>query len=229
MNIKKMLQDPMRRRQAAKYEAMIQEQTTSYHDWIVEKEKQERGQMELAGQELSVSCVTYESCGQEYDLSAQSAEITVFHAAAGTLTEDNIGLIRDFFANHPETQMIYGDEDEMLAENQGQRTRPWLKADWSPDTLISYFYFGNIFAVRTAVVKDIVWSKQDDWKQNLYDFCLRVADRAAAFSRDCSIIAHLDSVIFHNTASIKHWGMETEFGAIKEQAYIRRGWPLKPT
>ena len=219
----------MRRRQAAKYEAMIQEQTTSYHDWIVQKEQKERSQMTLAGQEQSIQFVTYENCGPEFDLAAVSADITVFHAAAGSLSDSDLSLVRDYFAKHPEAQMIYGDEDEVLPENQGNRTRPWLKADWSPDTLISYFYFGNIFAVRTAAVKDIAWAKQEDWKQNLYDFCLKAADRAAAAScRDSGIIAHLDSVIFHNTVSIRHWGMEDEFKSMKEQAYIRRGWPLKP-
>jgi hypothetical protein len=52
----------MRRRQAAKYDAMIQEQTTSYHDWIVQKEQKERSQMTLAGQEQSIQFVTYENC-----------------------------------------------------------------------------------------------------------------------------------------------------------------------
>ena len=31
------------------------------------------------------------------------------------------------------------------------------KPDWSPDTLISYFYFGNIFAVRTEACQEIPW------------------------------------------------------------------------
>ena len=42
MNVKKMLQAPLRSRQRAKYEARIKEQTVRYHDWIVKKEEKER-------------------------------------------------------------------------------------------------------------------------------------------------------------------------------------------
>ena len=39
MNIKKMLQAPMRSRQKYKYEARIKEQTVRYHDWILRKRR----------------------------------------------------------------------------------------------------------------------------------------------------------------------------------------------
>ena len=39
MNLKKTLQEPMRRRQTRKYEERISSQTVAYHDWILKKEK----------------------------------------------------------------------------------------------------------------------------------------------------------------------------------------------
>ena len=33
--------------------------------------------------------------------------------------------------------LAYGDEDEILPENGGRRTNPWLKPDWSPDQAVS--------------------------------------------------------------------------------------------
>ena len=80
----------------------------------------------------------------------RGADILVFHADCGKPEEEALRLFADFFARNPEAVLAYGDEDEVLPENGGRRTNPWLKPDWSPDTLISYFYFGNIFAVRAA-------------------------------------------------------------------------------
>lgn len=37
MNLKKILQAPMRRRQTLKYENRIVSQTVAYHDWILKK------------------------------------------------------------------------------------------------------------------------------------------------------------------------------------------------
>ncbi len=44
--------------------------------------------------------------------------------------------------------MVYGDEDRL--DEHGHLTDPWLKPDWSPDTFLSTFYFGSIFAIRAS-------------------------------------------------------------------------------
>ena len=49
MNLKKTLQEPMRRRQTRKYEERISSQTVAYHDWILKKEKAEREGSALLG------------------------------------------------------------------------------------------------------------------------------------------------------------------------------------
>ena len=54
MNIKKLLQAPLRRRQTRRYEARIEEQTVRYHDWIVRKEQKEQSGLSLKGQELKL-------------------------------------------------------------------------------------------------------------------------------------------------------------------------------
>ncbi len=43
----------------------------------------------------------------------------------------------------PKTVIAYADEDEI--DEAGKRKNPWLKPDWSPDTLMSCFYFGGFF------------------------------------------------------------------------------------
>ena len=215
MNIKKMLQAPMRSRQKYKYEARIR-------DWILRKEEKERKELVLEGADLSVKCVSFSSCRAGFSVKnvGEGADILVFHADCGKPEEEVLRLFADFFARNPEAVLAYGDEDEVLPENGGRRTNPWLKPDWSPDTLISYFYFGNIFAVRTSAACCVSWLGDTDWKRNLYDFCLKLSEKSGA--------GHVDSVLFHGNAPIQPFGMEEEYADLKKEAYIRRGWPLEP-
>ena len=222
MNIKKMLQAPMRSRQKYKYEARIKEQTVRYHDWILRKEEKEREGRTLEGESLVVKCVPFASCRAGFSVknAGEGADILVFHADCGKPEEEALRLFADFFARNAEAVLAYGDEDEVLPENGGRRTNPWLKPDWSPDTLISCFYFGNIFAVRISAACGVPWLGDADWKRNLYDFCLKLSEKAGA--------GHVDSVLFHGSEPIRPFGMEEEYADLKKEAYIRRNWPLEP-
>lgn len=221
MNLKKTLQEPMRRRQTRKYEERISSQTVAYHDWILKKEKAEREGSALLGQELSIEYIAYSGCGEAFSLKDADADLTVFYGDGGKPEKEEMGLLADYFARHPQVLIAYGDEDEVDASSgEPRRKNPWLKPDWSPDTLISYFYFGNIFAVRTEACREIPWLGSRDFRKNLYDFCLKAVEIKGE-------AGHIDSVLFHNTCPICPFGMEEKYEDIKKEAYIRRGWPLK--
>ena len=79
MNLKKMLQAPMRRRQTLKYENRIVNQTVAYHDWILKKEQQEREGSVLLGQDLSMEDIAYSGCGEKFSLKEVEADIAVFY------------------------------------------------------------------------------------------------------------------------------------------------------
>ena len=225
MNVKKMLQAPLRSRQRAKYEARIKEQTVRYHDWIVKKEEKEREARGTDARQtsLSVACVPFSACGRGFLLekAGGDADILVFYADCGKPQEEALRLFADFFAGHPGAVLAYGDEDEILPENGGRRTNPWLKPDWSPNTLLSYFYFGSIFAVRVREAARIGWPEGADWKENLYDFCLRLSEKGDT--------GHVDSVLFHGSEPVEPFGMEEKYDGLKREAWIRRGWPPAPS
>lgn len=251
MNIKKLLQAPLRRRQTRRYEARIEEQTVRYHDWIVRKEKKEQSGLSLKGQELKLRCISFGECGASFpaarrmedahsmrpeDSAQAGEEILVFYRGDVRPEDGALARIADYFARHPETILAYADEDERLEENGGRRTNPWLKPDWSPDTLMSYFYFGNLFAVRAKAAEAVEWLQEADYRKNLYDFCLKLTDKASpgpeeneAAQAGKRAVGHIDSVLLHNGMPIEPFGMEEEYDGIKRQAYIRRGWPEKPS
>ena len=218
--IKNKLQQRLVKKRLDWYEEQIREQTVSYDHWVREKEAKERKGLSLHGQELRMAVIPYGECTAGFSAeSCTDADILVFHADDGTPDMQDLALVSDHFARHPEMVILYADEDE--ADESGQRQNPWLKPDWSPDTLISYFYFGGLFAVRREAAARLAWLGEADWQRNLYDLVLRAVEiTGSAF--------HLDSVLLHRR-KIEPWGYEERFRDLKEAAYARRGWPIKPS
>ena len=120
--------------------------------------------------------------------------IYIFAGAAGRLAQNAIQELTAAFAAHPKAELVYADEDyfgtleelydiseehfskEVLLPFRDAETglfcgKPWFKPDFSPDTLKSFFYIGNIFAVCGKALER-VWKPQD----SLYQMILRIAE-----------------------------------------------------
>ena len=217
--IKNQFQKRLVQREYKRYEERIAAQTLSYDEWIREKERRERECLSLKGRQLRLEVVSFEECRAGFSFADhKSADVLVFHAQDGTPDTRELALVADYFARHPETVILYADEDEIGPD--GKRQNPWLKPDWSPDTLISYFYFGGFFAVRREEGSHVQWLKEKDYRRNLYDFVLKAVEITGSAD-------HIDSVLFHRR-SIEPWGQEECFEDLKRAAYERRGWPLMP-
>ncbi len=217
--VKNKLQETLVGRQKKRYEQQIARQDISYDNWIREREEQEKEGRILLGKELKMEVISYQECGQNFSFDHyKRADILVFHAGDGTPDMRELALVADYFTRHPDTVILYADEDE--ADEGGVRSNPWLKPDWSPDTLLSYFYFGGFFAVRREEGCRVAWLGKEDCRQNLYDFVLKASEITG-----CA--AHIDSVLFHRR-KIQAWGFEECFDDLKRAAYTRRGWPLVP-
>ena len=200
--IKNRFQKKLVQREYRRYEERIAEQDLSYDEWILEKERQERECLSLKGKDLRMEVVSYEECGEKFSFTNyKAADILVFHAPDGTPDMRELALVADYFARHPGTVVLYADEDEIGAD--GERKNPWLKPDWSPDTLISYFYFGGFFAVRREEGSHVQWLGERDVRRNLYDFALKAVEITGSAD-------HIDSVLFHRS-SIEPWGQEESY------------------
>lgn len=87
--------------------------------------------------------------------------------------------------------LIYSDED--FIDENGTRHTPWMKPDWSPDTLLSYNYIGSLFAVRLSIAKQVdVLSKDQeaDDTVRIYDFLLKYTEMT-------NKITHVSEILFH--------------------------------
>ena len=125
----------------------------TYHEWFLFHQKELTAELSAQkqepGAELTTGVVRYSHL-KNYILSGEEKpDILVACDDDGELSEYALRMIRDFFALHPRVNMVYGDEDQISG---GAHVSPWFKADWSPDTFLSTFYFGSIFAIRSSVL-----------------------------------------------------------------------------
>lgn len=82
----------------------------------------------------------------------EDVQYVILTGAKGRIAEQTEYRLREYFEAHPETEAVYGDEDEWNEEEQ-KRQNPWFKPDWSPDTLHSCLYIGNMIAMRVSLLK----------------------------------------------------------------------------
>lgn len=134
------------------YNSLLEKKTKTYDQWIREKEDAEKKGLE------SEACNFGDSGGKD-------REFLLFVEKKQGITEETLKELAHIFEKNKEVQLIYGDEDEFDKENK-IRKNPWLKPDYSPETLLSYFYFGGLVAVRTSVLKEKGIDKMPEGREN---------------------------------------------------------------
>lgn len=73
----------------------------------------------------------------------------------------SLHAIQSYFLNHPETMILYGDED--AKGKDGRPVSPWFRPDWSPELLESRFYLGSLIAIRESFLREAM----PGWKEFL--------------------------------------------------------------
>ncbi len=236
--IKGILQEKLYQKCKAEYDEALRYQTDPYLLWIKENE-----QTADEGQESSypaLGVVYMENCAEGFSLADCDKEILLFVSERGRIAVGAFREILHYFDTHKDVNVVYADEDvwQLCEDDSPQnaddadahRIFPWTKPMWSPDTLFSFFYFGNIFAVRRSAFLDIAWLEEDDYRKNIYDFILKATE-------DKKRAGHIEKVLFHayrkgeSRAAIEKEllhstdfiGAGRQYDGIKEAAMARRG------
>ena len=142
------------RRRTEQYEKELARKKDTYANWYqlrrreLVKELAESDHSE--GEKFSTQVVRYSHLRRRILSGEKLPDIIIACDDDGHLTDHAETMIRDYFAAHRDIDLLYADEDR-LDENNVLRD-PWFKADWSPDTFLSTFYFGSIFAIRTSAL-----------------------------------------------------------------------------
>ena len=104
------------------------------------------------------------------------------------LTPDAVGEVALYLAEHPETDVLYSDDDKI--DLSGNRYAPQFKPDWSPELLLSYMYFSHLFVIRRALFDACGGMRVGFEGSQDYDLALRATEKSSA-------IGHIPKILYH--------------------------------
>jgi GT2 family glycosyltransferase len=220
---KGLIQDRLYKKCIDEYQKELKSQTDPYLMWIKEKEI-DAPMEDFSGVSMDdIVIVFMESCGKDFMLSDCVGKYIVFTSQAGELSDKALFIIKKYFDQNNDVDIVYADEDAIMSNH---RFFPWTKPVWSPDTLLSFLYFGNIFAIRGEVLEGISWLGSEDYRKNIYDMVLKATERTVK-------IEHMDNILFHlrldENDKDKLMNKEDFIGAgsayddVRKSAFSRRG------
>ncbi len=106
------------------------------------------------------------------------------------LSPDALHWVANEITKHPDTAMIYSDED--LIDENGKRSEPKFKPDFSRDLLYSLNLVMHLSAYRTKLLKEIGGFRLGLEGSQDYDLALRVSERIEE-----SQIKHIPRILYH--------------------------------
>ena len=212
--VKTAVKSALMERKIEEYYAGLDEQFVSYDAWITDREAKTPVTLALFRPD-AVKVVEFAECGKVFGdvlssyTCADEEGFIVFVNDRERMAPNALTVVGDFMLRNPDYVLAYGDEDEWNHDCT-VRMNPWLKPDFSPDTLLQYFYYGNVIVVRASVLCDIKWAGTDDCLYNLYDMCLQLS-----LPVDRSKVGHIQYVLYH-ASNLKRLCVEKYYDKLKK-------------
>ena len=162
--------------------------------------QQQEAEMEKKAAKESDLHLSSEYFVLEEGLKEPAADVVIYATSRGILAKSAGWEIIRAFEENPGVTMVYADEDSVIVTNAewetmkkkgvpvSKRSNIRLKPVYSPETLISYFYPGNIIAFRKNVFEELPFKAGT----SLYDFLLGNLDY---FTEDT--VYHLPLILQH--------------------------------
>lgn len=215
MGLKELIKEPIIDKWNGFYDYCLDEAYVSYDSWIKALEEKRYEKLEADGEDVEV--ISYKSMFEGFSIQSLKHDLVIFTSDKECLDNHAKAVISYFFEKKPDIKFIYGDEDE-LNSNETVRMNPYYKPDYSPDTLMSFFYIGNWFAVRKSELKKVCGKidEFDDEYACIYDLVLRLTEGMKRRE-----ILHINAVLFHSHA-ISPLCDSKEYKSVRNAAYERR-------
>lgn len=200
------------------YQNEVFRQESPYKQWIMKKEADDNAVCEKEISKEVLRIIKMKEIASNFEWDAIQEKYCLFIGSDGEMASVAPAKIVEHFEKHGEVDIIYADEDEIDAAT-GERSHPWFKPDYAPDSLLASFYFGHLFAIRVDKFRTITWLRGQDYKVQIYDFVLKAVEQTRN-------IYHMPAVLFHQTVSNTYesvLGTSQAFDEIKIAACKRRG------
>jgi len=108
-------------------------------------------------------------------LPSLTGEFTIFVNLGDVLSSNALFHIVNFLNKNQETDVLYTDEDK-LQEN-GERTFPFFKPNWSPYLFLNMDYISRFFVVRKKILDDVGAIREELEDKKMYDLLLRITEK----------------------------------------------------
>lgn len=209
------------------YERSLFEQQTPYLQWLKERKSAQTIDHEaIKGKHIVklpfFSCEeSLEEVVKEPAGGLRDVDFVLFYGAKGYLEQEAERFFAAYFTNHEDVVIAYADEDYLggLQEFYGDKVQetewavpyrfrdtayyrgePWFKPDYSPDTLRSFFYFGNVFAVRGSTLAEVL---EEDSQQSIYKMVLSLVEKTG-------YAGHVAEILFTNEVKMQEGALGTD-------------------
>lgn len=123
-------------------------------------------------------------------LELATGEFTALLDHDDELAEDALYWVAAEINDHPETAMIYSDEDKIDAG--GRRSEPKFKPDWSRDFFYSLNLITHLSVYRTGILRDIGGFRVGFEGSQDHDLALRVTEQISEEQ-----IRHIPKILYH--------------------------------
>ena len=136
------------------------------------------------------------------------------------LTPDALAQIVRWVNEHPDTDVLYSDEDKIDVD--GTRCDAFFKPDWSPEHFLHCMYTCHMLVARRRLVHDVGAFRMGYEGSQDYDLMLRLMERTPH-------IGHVPRILYHwrkvpestsTASSAKPWAGDSGRKALAD--YIRR-------
>ena len=145
-----------------------------YHEWI--------NHYEIGKKKVNINNLEIVNIN-ELDLNNLTKDYVCIH---NNVVIDNSFSFYVNEAMNEDYDFIYTDND-MLIDNE--RQKPLFKPDWSPDTILGANYIGNLFIVKTSILKENIDSTD---LKDIYNYILKTVFKSKK-------VKHIDKVLYHET------------------------------
>lgn len=121
-------------------------------------------------------------------LAAATGDLVAFLDHDDVLAPHALYLVALEVLRHPETDVVYSDEDKLDAE--GRRWEPHFKPQFDPDLLLAQNYLNHLTVVRRSLLTEIGGLRTDLEGAQDHDLVLRATARARE-------VRHVPFVLYH--------------------------------
>jgi GT2 family glycosyltransferase/2-polyprenyl-3-methyl-5-hydroxy-6-metoxy-1,4-benzoquinol methylase len=121
-------------------------------------------------------------------LQLATGEFAVLFDHDDELPEHALYMLAEEMLQHPETDLIYSDEDKI--DEAGNRYDPYFKPDWNLDLFTSQNYFSHLGAYRLSLLREVGGFRPGFEGSQDYDLALRCVARTQR-------VRHIPFVLYH--------------------------------